>query len=57
MLNEANKELRAQNSALTEQNRQLSVALFANNTDAQRAYTAMQKQVKFSPIQTELETN
>ena len=33
--------MRTQNTLLMEQNKQLSVALFSNNPDAQRAYTAM----------------
>lgn len=37
-------EMRKQNTLLMEQNKQLSVALFANNPDAQRAFTALQRQ-------------
>ena len=57
-------ELRQQNTILMDQNKQLSVALFANNADAQRAYAAMQKQPQqynpshpphFSPIETNIQ--
>jgi len=35
--------MRQQNTILMEQNKQISVALFANNADAQRAYAAMSR--------------
>lgn len=55
-------QMRQQNTLLMEQNKQLSVALFANNPDAQRAYSAMaaqqraaqQQQATFNPLPTEI---
>jgi len=36
--------MRQQNTVLMDQNRMLSIALFGNNPDAQRAFAAMQRQ-------------